>query len=461
MTDIILITVDSLRADHLGCYGYHRDTSPTIDRLASGGVLFSQAISSAGRTPDAFPSMLASVLPTIGKPGTIPRSARTLAQQLKEDGYHTAAFHSNPYLTRYYGYDRGFDTFSDSLDEYSFWKGRLWMRAATKPQRNHKSNKLIAFMFKLVARILMPFSFHIVRRPIVTAEKITQQGLDWLNGQHGKGFLWLHYMDVHHPYLPLPQYLSQFRQEPIGRRRTAGLYRRMLKEPRKLSPDDITALVDLYDADIKYVDDNIKRLLDGLGSRLEDALVIVTADHGDEFGEHGRFSHQSLYEGIIRVPWIMAGPGIKSGAVVEQQVNLLDLLPTINSLVGVYNPPAFKGKSRLPAINGQPGDSDGIVGVYNRADLGRSLISFRTPHWKYIRTERMKGSAAALSEETYNLKNDPGEKHNLHAIGNKEAEAFEKQARAAIAAHLKKQGGRDIDAEKERIRARLRQIAGK
>ncbi|MFC1847144.1 hypothetical protein ACFLYS_03710, partial [Chloroflexota bacterium] len=92
---------------------------------------------------------------------------------------------------------------------------------------------------------------------------------------------------------------------------------------------------------------------------------------------------------------------------------------------------------------------------------GRSLISFRTPQWKYIRTERMNGSATALSEETYNLKNDPGEKHNLHAGGNKEAEAFEKQARDAIAAHLKKQDGRDIDAEKERIRARLRQISGK
>ena len=459
MTDIILITIDSLRSDHLGCYGYQRNTSPNMDKLASRGTLFLEAISNGGRTPDAFTAMLASMLSLAGKPGVIPPSVKTLAQQLKEGGYRTAAFHSNPYLTRYYGYNRGFDIFDDSLDEYSFWKGRLWMRAVTKPQRSQKSNKMVAFMFRLAARILAPFSFRVVRRPIITAEKITRKGLSWLEEKNDNSFLWLHYMDVHHPYLPLPQYLSRFRKQPLSWRKMANLYHKMIKNPQKLSLDEVTTLVDLYDANIRYVDDNIGQLLDGLGERLKDAIVVVTADHGDEFGEHAKFSHQSLYEGIIRIPLIMAGPGIKDGSVVEQQVSLLDLSPTVDDLAGTGNPQAFKGKSLLPAINGKSFDTAGTISVYNRPDIEYRLVSFRTAYWKYIRTERLKRSAAAVAEEIYNLKNDPTEKHNLHASGDRQADDFELEAEAMIAEHKKQQGA--IEDEKERIRAKLRRITKK
>ena len=459
MADIILLTIDSLRAVHLGCYGYRRNISPNMDKLASRGAMFSEAISNGGRTPDAFTAMLASVPSLTGKPGVVSHSVKTLAQQLKEGGYRTAAFHSNPYLTRYYGYSRGFDVFDDSLDEYSFWKGRLWMRAATKPHRNKKGNKLVGYLFKLVAKVMAPFSFHVVRRPIVTAEDITSRGLSWLEEKNEKSFLWLHYMDVHHPYLPQQQYLSRFREQPVSRRQMAELYRKMLKDPQKLSPDDVTTLVDLYDADIRHVDDSIGWLIESLGERSKDAVIIIVADHGDEFGEHGNFSHQSLYDGIIRVPLIMAGPGIKGGSLVEQQVSLLDLPPTISSLAGVGSPQFFNGESLLPAINGEKIETTGVISVYNRPDIKHRLVSFRTPQWKYIRTEKTGGSAAVLAEEIYDLRSDPGEKQNLHAGGNREAEAFAKQAEDAIAGHSEKQGR--IEDEKDRIRARLKRISKK
>lgn len=456
MPNIILITIDSLRSDHLGCYGYHRNTSPTIDSLASMGVLFSEAISNGGRTPDAFPSILALGQPPMDNLWVISQPGKTLAQQLKEAGYQTAAFHSSPYLTRYYGYDQGFDTFSDSLDEYSFWKGRLLMRLVTKPRRGHKSNALTKSLFKLIAKILIPLSFRVVRRPAITAENITNQGQSWIKEHKESFFLWLHYVDAHHPYLPLPQYISQFRDQPISRRMMADLYRKMISNPEKLSRTDTTALVDLYDAGIRYVDDNISRLLDSLGDRLEDTIVIVTADHGDEFGEHGNFSHRSLYDGIIRIPLIMSGPGISSGYIVAQQVSLLDLSPTINDLVGSDSTKLYKGKSLLSAINGEPGNAEGTVSVYNRLDLGRRLVSFRTPRWKYIRTERMKGSSTVLSEEIYDLKNDPGENRNIHALGDKEIGAFKKQALAKITGYLYNTG---TDYKKDRIRAEFKQIA--
>ena len=436
MPDIILISIDSLRSDHLGCYGYHRNTSPAIDSMASRGVLFSEAISNGGRTPDAFPSILALGQPPMDNLWIISQPGKTLAQHLKEAGYQTAAFHSSPYLTRYYGYDQGFDNFNDSLGEYSFWKGRLLMRLVTKPRRIHNSNALTRSLFKLVAKILIPFSFRVVRRPAITAENITSQGLSWIKEHRESFFLWLHYTDVHHPYLPLLQYIRQFRDKPISRRMMADLYRRMISNPKKLSHIDTTALIDLYDAGIRYVDDNISRLLDSLGNRLEDTIVIVTADHGDEFGEHGNFSHKSLYDGIIRIPLIISGPGMSSGYKVAQQVSLLDLPPTISELAGSDSTKLFRGESLLSAINGEQGNAEGTVSVYNRLDLGRRLASFRTPRWKYIRTEIMKDSGTALSEEIYNLKSDPREKCNIHASVDKEVEAFKTRALAKITEYL-------------------------
>ncbi len=440
MADIILLTIDSLRADHLGCYGYHRNTSPNIDKLASQGVLFAEAISSGGRTPDAFTAIMSSTLSMMDKPGVVSHVEKTLAQQLKEEGYRTAAFHSNPYLTRYYGYSRGFDVFNDSLNEYSLWKGRLWMRAVTKPHRTEKSNKLTGGFFRLVSKIMAPFSFNVVRRPIVTAEDLSRWGIAWLDKKNEKSFLWLHYMDVHHPYLPQPQYLSRFREKPVSCHQMADLYRKIIKDPRKIKPDDINTLIDLYDADIKYVDDSIGQLLEGLGERLKDAIVIVAADHGDEFGEHGNFSHQSLYDGIIRVPLVMAGADIKGGSVVKQQVSLIDLPPTVSCLAGNGSTPAFKGKSLMPAIEGGQVEETGTVSVYNRPDLGWRLVSFRTSLWKYIRTEKKNNSRAVLAEEIYDLRNDTAEEYNLCKDGNKETETFKKQAQAAIDGHLGKKG---------------------
>lgn len=454
--NIILITVDSLRADHLGCYGYSRNTSPNIDSLASRGALFLEAISNGGQTPDAFPVILASTLPSVERVRTkaAPPPGTALAELLREAGYQTAAFHSNPFLSRFYGYGRGFDIFSDSLEELSLWKGRIWVRAMARRQRRLITKTLT----RLVARILKPVLFRVVRRPIVTAEKITNQGQSWLKEHQERFFIWLHYMDVHHPYLPLPQYLGQFRAQPLSRRKMAGLYRKMLKDPEKLSPSEVATLIDLYDADIRYVDDTIGLLLGSLGSNLANTIVIITADHGDEFGEHGRFGHQSLYDGIIRVPLVIAGPGIKGSTLVKQQVSLLDLAPTVCELVGVDKAQGFQGGSLLPLIRGGGEVTKGTMSILTKSDWGRRFIAYRTPEWKYILTESLDGANTVLSEEVYDLRNDPQERHNLHGTDSTEVKAFAQEAINKFTGFKQLKREQKTAYEKERIRAKLKKL---
>ncbi len=454
--NIILITIDSLRANHLGCYGYHRDTSPNIDSLASKGAIFLEAISNGGQTPDSFPSILASVPPPVGKPRVISQSRTTLAQQLKEAGYKTAAFHSNPYLTRYYGYSQGFDTFNYGLRERSQWKGQIWMIITeTRIQRGlvaRALNKLCNIkIFKWIFFRLMR-----LRKIDITAEKITGQALSWLNGCGQYFFLWLHYMDVHHPYLASPQYLRQFHDQPVTRRKIIKLYHKMLREPEKMLPDEVTTLIDLYDAQIRRVDYHIGWLLGSLGDRLADTIIIVTADHGEEFGEHGKFGHQSLYDGILRVPLVMYGQGIKENTIVRQQVSLIDLAPTIDNLAGNDDVKLFQGKNLQPAISGKESATGGTISVLNRSDWGRRLIAYRTSDWKYILTESTDGNGTLFSEEIYDLKSDPRERYNLHGSEDGKAKAFKLEAVGKILEFKRLKRGEETAYEKERIKARLK-----
>ncbi len=452
--NIILITIDSLRFDHLGCCGYPRDTSPNIDKLASKGALFLEAVSNGGQTPDAFPSILASLQPLLGrrKREAIPPQSTTLAELLREAGYQTAAFHCNPHISHFYGYNRGFDTFVDGLGSPSRWKGLIWLRT-----KGFTKDGLVGKTLWKLRRILKPVSSRtLVERPIVTAKELNNQALAWLKGHREGFFLWLHYMDVHHPYLPLPEYLSQFRDQPVSREKMMALFKKR-KNPDQRSPLESSTLVDLYDADIRYVDDTIASLLDHLGSDLADTIVIVTADHGDELGERGKFNHQSLYDEVIRVPLIIVGPGIPGGTLVKHQVSLLDLAPTVANLVGIDPTPSFQGKSLLPVIRGGQGWSEGTISILKYV-VGQRLISYRTPEWKYIRAESLDEADTLLSEEVYDLKKDPKERHNLHGSDSEEARVFELEAVNKILEFKREKTEEKTAYETERIRTKLKKL---
>jgi len=376
---------------------------------------------------------------------------KTLAELLKEAGYKTAAFHWNPHISAFFGYNRGFDTFNDNMSRHNLYSWRIALRAKLSQQR------WVTKTLRKLDRILRPILFgYGTKKRVFTAEKITGQALPWLKQHQERFFLWVQYMDVHHPYIPPPKYLAQFHPRPISQKRMQSFVPKMLKQPDQLSSSDLATLIDLYDASIRYVDDNIGSLLKSLGSNLTNTMVIITSDHGDEFMEHGGFSHHTVYDELLRVPLIISGPGIKGNTLVRQQVSLLDLAPTIADLAGIDSVPSFQGKSLLPVIEGKK-IAEGSISTFIRFDRAQRLIAYRTPRWKYIRTEGL--DKTLFSEELYNLVSDPQEKHNQHGSEDEEARAFELEAAEKIRKCQQLYSSQARTAyEKQRIKAKLSKL---
>ncbi len=460
--NVLLITIDCLRSDHLGCYGYWRDTSRNLDSLSLKGALFTEAISNGGATCDAFPSILRSQPPPIEEAEyrLLPKRNLSLAGLLNEAGYQTAAFHSNPYLTKVYNYDRGFDVFEDSFDTL------YWARKVNIGKRRVKGTDG-PFKFLPRVRIKMGYLrnllFHSFGVPsCVTAEKLTDRAISWLDTCDSSFFLWLHYMDTHFPYLPPSEYARKFCNRHISRYRMSALYHKQfsnLNTPERLSPAEINTLINLYDASIDYIDDNLGRLWGSLKRRSDNTIIVVTADHGAAFGEHGLIGHGRLYEELVRVPLIIVGAGIKAGTTVKEAVQLMDLSPTIADLAGISPAGSFHGKRLLPAISGIRSEGKGIISTSATTTKGQRMLAYRTPEWKYISTESSDGSTVLL-EELFDLKNDPREKHNLHGSGDKETSAFELEAIDKLQRFKRLKSAEKAAYERERIKAKLRKLPG-
>ena len=461
--NIVLITIDCLRFDRLGCYGNSRNISPNIDSLASMGALFLQEISNGGRTPDSFPSIMASQLPPLSPEeyGQLMQRGPTLAALLRESGYQTAAFHSNPFLAKFFHYDNGFDVFEDDLGILNnLQRRRVRLRLARKGKGFSKLRNQLGAILNIVL-------YSLGKQRDVTAESLTKRAVSWLNTCTGSFFLWPHYMDAHNPYLPPMKYVRRFCKRRVSRYRMIKLHSKQIKtfrnaEIRKadwLSPAEIDTLAQLYDANIRYVDDNIGRFIDSLGSRLEETLVIVTADHGEAFGEHNWLGHGStLYEELLRVPLIMVGPGIKAGTVVKETVELIDLAPTVAELVGIGSVEGFRGKSLLSVMKGNQKTSEGTISTIVIPEFRQRLISYRKPEWKYIRTESLDDTNTVLMEELYDLSTDSQERHNLHGSGDEKARVFELAAINKIQEFKQLKGEEKTAYERERIRARLKKL---
>ncbi len=454
LPNVILITIDCLRFDHLGCYGYSRNTSPNIDNLASQGALFLEAISNGGRTPDSFPSILASQLPPIDSKEyeQIMQQSLTLAELLRDAGYQTVAFHDNPFLSRFYHYNNGFDIFEDNLGIED---------GDNQQGIKHLLSGKVDILMKMKIRLKSIFNlllFLLEKRNDITAEKLTNQAISQLNTSSNSFFLWLHYMDTHHPYLPPLEYVDKVCNRHISKFQLVSLYAKQLKSLKgsyadrikQFSPAGIDTLVDLYDANIRYVDDNIGVLLNNLRDNFENTVIVITADHGDAFGEHDTLGHSStLYDELLHVPLIIAGQGIKAGAVVNEPVELIDLAPTITALVGFSNVKNFHGRNLLPVIEGNLGIAEGIITTRLIPESQQRVISYRTTSWKYIRTESMGNSNVTLSEEIYDLKKDSRESYNLHYSQDNRITTFKQEA-------LKNVKEFKLQKEKEEIKARFR-----
>ena len=307
--NVILLTIDALRADHLSSHGYDRETSPHLDRVAAQNVHYLNAFSASSHTREAVPSLLTGRFPTEAVDENFALAADSVATHLREAPHTTGAFHSNPYASRAYRFERDFDGFDDDL--------------------YFGNSKVIALLQRAFDKLR--------NRQYARAEEINERALEWLSKQDGPVFLWNHYMDVHGPYEPPEEYRNKFGDESAPARDPQKLYKRAaVTEPERITDEERREMVDRYDEEICYVDACIREFLSALENRgaLRNSLVIITADHGDAFGEHGRYGHpRYLYDELVHVPMIVADPRMPESTV-EAPVSTLDVVPTVLDFVG-------------------------------------------------------------------------------------------------------------------------------
>lgn len=395
MKNVALVTVDSLRADHMGTYGYDRNTTPNIDDIAERGFVFRKAFSHACATRPSFPSILTSTQGLLYggfdhlSPEQIP-----LSVPFSEAGYETAGFHSNPYLSSDFGYARGFDVFNDSETDPSL----------VAKARRYVVDNVDGHLYNALSWLHNKAEEHTgvdVGSYYEDATSLTDRALSWVEGAEEPWFLWVHYMDPHHPYVPPEEY--QVFGEALSKRRGVKLRQQVLKDPDALSEKDWQDLIDLYDAEVRYTDAEVSRLL----AELDDAVRLVTADHGEEFYEHGDFGHKNrFYEEHMHVPMVLGG--VERTGESRDLVGLNDVPTTLLNAVGVDFPDSYRG---YDAFTGQ---RDRVLGGWAPdvgRDLNRARLVSRTANEKYIR------DVATDREEVYDLSTDPDEKNNLGREG--------------------------------------------
>lgn len=317
MVNVVLLSIDALRADHLPLYGYDRDTAFNLTTFADSASWFGRAYSSSSHTREAVPSLLTGRYPSEAITGDYRLNVPTVAEQLSNHGFATAGFHSNPYLSRAYDYGHGFDRFDDDLYLGEYRLLALAQRAWDKLRNRHYAR----------------------------ADEINNRSLEWVDRATEPFFLWNHYMDTHGPYEPPAAYQEHFRSSPVTRRESQQLYHKALSCPGEISEEEHQTLLDLYDGEIRYVDECIGRFLRRLGEQVddEDLLVIVTSDHGDGFGEHGYYEHpRRLHDELVRIPLIVKGPQFSSGEV-SSPVSILDIVPTMYRQLGIPVPNPLPG----------------------------------------------------------------------------------------------------------------------
>jgi arylsulfatase A-like enzyme len=393
--NILFITVDTLRADHLGCYGYPRETSPSIDRLAERGILFERAVVQWPKTSPSFASIMTS---TYGHENGVTDALQrledfntTVAEILYDAGYNTVGITGNANVSTRFNFDQGFAWFFEPWDFKEVMK-------------NKKTG--------------------------CDATTLTNLAIDWLvdHGGEGNFFLWIHYIDPHSRYMPPPPYDSLFINDEYydtnGRKMVLneGLNEDIGGVPRRAwigEEDDWDYYISQYDGEIRYMDDEIRRLIDTveMSDLWDDLLVILTADHGESLGEHNYyFEHGRLpYDPCAIVPLILSGGVIsRSGVKIGEQVALLDLFPTILDYAGEKYTGNEKGLSLRPLIENR--DTLGRPYVFMESGYEKNYQrTIRNDQWKliYIPEAATRNIMTGNEFELYNLQSDPEEINNV------------------------------------------------
>jgi arylsulfatase A-like enzyme len=379
--NVLLISIDSLRADHVGCYGYGRETTPEIDQLASEGTVFANHVSTTSWTLPAHISLFTGQEISVHGVATdgfsLHPAVPTLAESLRAAGYRTAAFCSSPYMNPAFGFDRGFDLYHNIDTEKEDFVDTV-LPSETERDRVHRET---------------------------TSPRITELAENWLEENASEPFfLFLHFWDPHYDYDPPPPYDRIFNPGYTGDIDGRNYIHNDRVHPG-MDPEDLEQIIALYDGEIAFTDRHLGMVLDKLKELdlYDRTLIIVTGDHGDEFFEHGNKGHRlTLYEEVIRVPLVISLPGKENQAGrVETTAGIIDIAPTILDRLGVFPPPTFQGESLLPPIKG----TEPRANRFYLAELSPALYALRGDGLKLLHN--------ALEDQTVvlDLNDDPGETH--------------------------------------------------
>ena len=362
LPNILLVSLDTLRADHVGVYGYERDTTPFLDELATSGLLVENAfINTLGTTP-SHTTILSSRYqeshrmdfdrPEDGSIVPIPVDVEMLQEVLHARDYETLAVTGGGKIHERFGFDRGFDHYDSSA------------RGIDQGIRKLSS--------------ALPDRFE---RPT---------------------FLFFHTYEIHSDYRPPVEYREMFGRYPSDLRPTSDVLLELNKPgAEKPSREDISFLIGRYDGGIRYADDELRKLFAELRERGffdQPHLVVITSDHGEEFGEHGHFLHQGyLYEELLRIPMIITGDRVPVGEVVTELSSTVDVAPTVLAYAGIEPPAEMIGRNLLEPMQQMP--------VF--AQYGPRRYAVRTERYKLIE------NAKARKLELYDLVADPSEAIDL------------------------------------------------
>jgi hypothetical protein len=372
--NVLLISLDTLSADHLGCYGYKRQTSPTIDaKMAAQGTLFERAYSQYPQTIGSHMTMLTGLYPCAhglpGPKGTRRKlgDVRTLPELLRAAGYRTGAVTENGYVNAATGFARGFGSFTGFTE-------------------------------------LTP-----KRYPAGMVSRTFGDGLRWITRERDRPwFLFLHTYEVHEPYDPPQKDLERVAAQ-------TGPYH----------------LADLYDGEIRHTDTALAQLLAALKSAglIEKTLIILTSDHGEQFGQHGAWQHSNtLYNAVLHVPLILRAPGVPAGRRIGDVVGLVDLLPTVLDVVGLPPHPTAQGRSFAPLWRGE---SLPARTLYAEEHTWYLLVAAFAPPHKWI------FSTAGGKTQAFDLLRDPDETRDLAETIGERGEPLLAEFRSLCAANAR------------------------
>lgn len=380
---MVLITLETTRADHLSCYGYSRATTPQIDHLAESGALFTETFTVSPRTNPSLASLFTSLYPhehgVRNLVWPLDPENKTLTEILRDNGYTTGAVQTHPRLTPASGFSQGFGTYDDNI--------------AAHPRADLACDAAVKW--------------------IHTASQTKQP---W--------FLWIHLMDPHWIYLPPPNYRSLYTPPDP---RPLRLYEDLAQHKidfgdvtflNHMPSDEVKSFVDLYDGELRFTDESVGTLLTAIGDQRNQTLFVITADHGESLGEHDYFFEHGDFgtEPEIHIPLAFVIPGVTSpGTKIKSQVRNIDIMPTILDALHIAYAGKMRGTSLLPLLGGQ-GKSRPCFGEsgenYFPQNSRREVPGIKGK-WRWLREDRFKllYIPHEQSEEwkLFDLEADPGE----------------------------------------------------